>query len=62
MESLLQVNCLNVIPIAIFVIATCAMSYWHGSSEYGWRIGGLIFTIVLGILGQILVGFFPMFL
>lgn len=58
----LQANYLNAIPIAMFVIATCAMSYWHGRSEYGWRIGGLIFTIILGICGQILVGLFPMIL
>ena len=62
MKTSLQYNWLNVIPVIIFVIVTCSMSYWHGRSEYGFRLGGLIFTIILGMLGQILVGFFPIFL
>lgn len=58
----IQTNLLNAIPIIVFVVITNAMSYWHGRSENGWGIGGLIFTIILGILGQILVGLFPIFL
>lgn len=58
---MLHYSWLDAIPIAIFVLVTCIMSYWHGKSEHGWRIAGLVYTIILGIIAQILVGFFPMF-
>lgn len=58
----LQVNLLNAIPITIFVIVTCCMSYWHGRAKQGYRVSGLIYTIVLGSVGQILVGLIPIFL
>lgn len=51
----------KVILIFAFTISTCCMSYWHSSSKDGFKIAGLIFTIVLGIIGQILVGFLPEF-
>lgn len=57
----IQVHPLNAIPIIVFVVVTNVMSYWHGRSENGWGIGGLIFTIILGTVGQILVGLSPMF-
>lgn len=59
--EMLHYSRLDAIPITVFVLLTCIMSYWHGRSEYGWRIAGLVYTIILGIIGQILVGFFPMF-
>ena len=59
--GMLHYSSLDAIPIMVFVLMTCIMSYWHGRSEYGWRIAGLVYTIILGIIGQILVGFFPMF-
>lgn len=58
---MLHYSWLDAIPIAIFVLVTCIMSYWHGRSVHGWRIAGLVYTIILGIIAQILVGFFPMF-
>lgn len=58
---MLHYSWLDAIPIATFAIITCVMSYWHGSSPRGWKIFGLIYTIILGIISQILVGFFPMF-
>lgn len=59
--KMLHYSWLDAIPITAFVLLTCVMSYWHGRSEHGWRIVGLVYTIILGIIGQILVGFFPMF-
>ena len=58
--KMLHYSILDAIPITIFVVVTCSVSYWHGKSEHGLGIPGLIYTIVLGTLGQILVGFFPM--
>lgn len=58
----MRINLLNAIPISLFVIVTCIMSYWHGKSKDGFGIAGVVFTIILGILGQTLVGFFPIFL
>lgn len=55
-------NLLNAIPIAIFVAVSCLMSYWHGKSKYGYGIAGLMFTILLGFIGQLLVVFYPIFL
>lgn len=59
--EMLHYSWLDAIPITVFVLLTCITSYWHGRSERGWRIVGLVYTIILGIIGQILVGFFPMF-
>lgn len=55
-------NLLNAIPMAIFVAVSCSMSYWHGISKHGYGIGGLMFTILLGFIGQLLVVFYPIFL
>lgn len=60
--KMLHYSVLDAIPITIFVVVTCLMSYWHGKSEHGLGMPGVIFTIVLGTLGQILAGFFPMIL
>ena len=61
-ECVIHYSVLDAIPIMIFVLVTNIMSYWHGKSPHGWRIPGLAFTIVLGMIAQILVGFFPTFL
>lgn len=58
---MLHYSWLDAIPIAAFVLVTCTTSYWHGRSVHGWRIAGLVYTIILGVIAQILVGFFPMF-
>lgn len=52
---------LNAIPMSIMMLLCCCMSYWHGNSKDGWRKGGLIFTIILGILATILVIVRPIF-
>mgnify|MGYP006972331610 FL=1 len=59
--QVLNRSLLDAIPISIFVIITCATSYWHARSEQGWGLYGLFYTIFLGIVSQIFVGFFPMF-
>ena len=41
-------NELNIVPIWIVTTLFCIMSYWHGRSEYGWRIVGLLTNIMLG--------------
>lgn len=58
---MLHYSWLDAIPISVFVIVTCLVSYWHGKSKQGFGIVGVLYTIILGIFGQILVGFFPMF-
>ena len=40
-------NSLNIIPTYIITVLLCIMSYWHGSSEYGWRKAGLILNLIL---------------
>ncbi len=55
-------NSLNIIPTFIVTCLLCIMSYWHGSSEYGWRLGGLVYTLVLGFVFAVFVVKLPIFL
>lgn len=55
-------NALNAIPMSIMMILCCVMSYWHGVSEDGFKIGGLIYTVILGVSATILVVVKPIFL
>lgn len=48
-------NELNIVPIWIVTVLFCIMSYWHGRSEYGWRIAGLLMNIMLGFVFAFLV-------
>lgn len=50
---------INLSPIPIFMIVCCLMSYWHGKSEDGWGIVGVIYSIVVGIVGLILLTLCP---
>lgn len=43
-------NELNIVPIWIVTTLFCIMSYWHGRSEYGWRIVGLLTNIMFGFV------------
>ena len=55
-------NELNIVPIWIVTILLCIMSYWHGRSEYGWRIVGLLINIMLGFAFAYLAVKMPIFL
>ncbi len=55
-------NSLNIIPTYIITVLLCIMSYWHGSSEYGWRKAGLILNLILGLVFSVLVIKMPIFL
>ena len=57
-----EMNSLNIIPTYIITVLLCIMSYWHGSSEYGWRKAGLILNLILGLVFSVLVIKMPMFL
>lgn len=54
-------NELNIVPIWIVNAIFCIMSYWHGRSEYGWRIAGLLMNIMLGFVFAFLVATKPVF-
>lgn len=54
-------NELNIVPIWIVTTLFCIMSYWHGRSEYGWRIVGLLTNIMFGFVFAYLVVKMPIF-
>nr|DAE85474.1 MAG TPA: hypothetical protein [Bacteriophage sp.] len=55
-------NTLNIIPVWIINTLFCIMSYWHGKSEYGWGIVGLLMNIMLGFVFAFLAVKMPIFL
>ena len=55
-------NELNIVPIWIVTTLFCIMSYWHGRSEYGWKIVGLLINIMLGFVFAYLAVKMPIFL
>lgn len=61
-RRIVRVNALNAIPMSIMMLLCCSVSYWHGNSNNGWRICGLIYTAILGIFATILVIVKPIFL
>lgn len=55
-------NILNIVPIWIMNTIFCVISYWHGRSEHGWRIAGLLMNIMLGFAFSFLAVTKPIFL
>lgn len=56
-----NINLLNIIPVYIATALLCVMSYWHASSEYGWRKIGLVYNLILGFAFAVLAVMKPMF-
>lgn len=54
-------NPLNIIHAYIIIVLLSVMSYWHGHSKDGWKLKGLIYNLILGLIFAVLVITKPVF-